>query len=248
MPNDPPSFSESEVEAILGRAIERAESGKTSLSLDELVAVGAELGVSRAAIETAAAEVRSVTPPPNPSEGAPESAHDGVKALKARARAAWFRHLFVYLAVNAFLLFVNLMTSPHKLWVVWPLAGWGLGVVLSARRAFFMSEDEAQHYLSRKERNISRKERRRERREARRSATHGMAAPLAPAAAITSGARVDDAHLRARIDQRVDALLAQRGVRVEIPIGRDETHGVRELEDEEDEGVPAPRGRQQQRR
>lgn len=30
-----------------------------------------------------------------------------------------------YLVVNAFLVFVNLMTTPNYLWVLWVIAGWG---------------------------------------------------------------------------------------------------------------------------
>jgi hypothetical protein len=41
-------------------------------------------------------------------------------------------HLFVYLAVNAFLIVVNLTTSPETLWSIWPLLGWGLGLAAHA--------------------------------------------------------------------------------------------------------------------
>lgn len=36
-----------------------------------------------------------------------------------------------YLVVNAFLVFVNLMTTPNYLWVLWVIAGWGIGLVLT---------------------------------------------------------------------------------------------------------------------
>ena len=39
-------------------------------------------------------------------------------------------HLVVYLAVNGLLLFVNLYYSPELLWVLFPVAGWGAGVVM----------------------------------------------------------------------------------------------------------------------
>ena len=44
------------------------------------------------------------------------------------AKLGFFRHVIVYLAVNAFLLIVNLITSPDNLWFQWPLLGWGIGV------------------------------------------------------------------------------------------------------------------------
>lgn len=41
-------------------------------------------------------------------------------------------HLFVYLAVNTFLVIVNLMTSPETLWFIWPILGWGVGLAAHA--------------------------------------------------------------------------------------------------------------------
>lgn len=37
-------------------------------------------------------------------------------------------HLFVYLAVNAFLIAINITRTPDSLWSVWPLLGWGIGL------------------------------------------------------------------------------------------------------------------------
>src|SRR5680860_1437165 len=33
-------------------------------------------------------------------------------------------HLFVYLAVNAFLIFINFTKSPGSIWALWPILGW----------------------------------------------------------------------------------------------------------------------------
>lgn len=37
-----------------------------------------------------------------------------------------------YVLINAFLVFVNWMTGPQYWWVLWVIAGWGLGVVISS--------------------------------------------------------------------------------------------------------------------
>jgi len=47
---------------------------------------------------------------------------------RAGAKLGFYIHLFVYIAVNLFLIFVNLSTTPHRLWFMWPLFGWGLGL------------------------------------------------------------------------------------------------------------------------
>jgi len=45
-------------------------------------------------------------------------------------------HAFVYLAVNALLIGINLSGSSESLWFVWPLLGWGLGLAAHAALAY----------------------------------------------------------------------------------------------------------------
>src|SRR5215475_8582325 len=49
----------------------------------------------------------------------------------ARLRA-FFLHLFVYVAVNALLIIVNLLYMPNYYWFLFPLIGWGLLVLAQA--------------------------------------------------------------------------------------------------------------------
>ena len=44
------------------------------------------------------------------------------------AKLGFYRHLIVYLAVNALLFIINIITAPHELWFQWPLIGWGIGL------------------------------------------------------------------------------------------------------------------------
>lgn len=41
-------------------------------------------------------------------------------------------HLFVYVAANALLIAVNVMTGAGALWFLWPLIGWGVGIAVHA--------------------------------------------------------------------------------------------------------------------
>ena len=41
----------------------------------------------------------------------------------------FYIHLAAFVLVNLLLLFINLMTSPGRLWFYWPLLGWGIGLV-----------------------------------------------------------------------------------------------------------------------
>ena len=45
-------------------------------------------------------------------------------------------HLVVYVVVITALAVINLRRSPENLWFIWPLAGWGIGVLYHAASTF----------------------------------------------------------------------------------------------------------------
>jgi hypothetical protein len=48
----------------------------------------------------------------------------------------FYLHLVSYLFVNAALVVINLLTSPEYLWFIWPLVGWGVGLIVHAFSVF----------------------------------------------------------------------------------------------------------------
>jgi hypothetical protein len=60
-----------------------------------------------------------------------ERAKRRVEELKS-----FYTHLFVYLAVNAGLFLLNILTSPRNLWFYWPLIGWGIGLAIHGLSVF----------------------------------------------------------------------------------------------------------------
>ena len=48
---------------------------------------------------------------------------------RADMKLAFRSHLFAYVLVNAGLVGINLITSPDYFWFVWPMLGWGLGLL-----------------------------------------------------------------------------------------------------------------------
>jgi hypothetical protein len=48
----------------------------------------------------------------------------------------FYKSLSTYVVVNLFLIALNLITSRHNLWFVYPLLGWGLGLALQGIRTF----------------------------------------------------------------------------------------------------------------
>ena len=51
-------------------------------------------------------------------------------------KLGFFSHLGSYVLVNSGLIMLNLLTSPHYFWAVWPLLGWGIGLLSHAIRIF----------------------------------------------------------------------------------------------------------------
>lgn len=55
---------------------------------------------------------------------------------RVEAKAGFYRHLTIYIAVSVLLMLINFSTSSEYLWFIWPLMGWGLAVLLHALRVF----------------------------------------------------------------------------------------------------------------
>jgi len=45
-------------------------------------------------------------------------------------------HLAVYLLVNTGLVLVNVLATPDRIWAVWPLFGWGIGLLFHGIAVF----------------------------------------------------------------------------------------------------------------
>ena len=48
----------------------------------------------------------------------------------------FYFHLVCYLLINAVLAVINLLTSPEYLWFIWPLMGWGIGLIIHGISVF----------------------------------------------------------------------------------------------------------------
>jgi len=59
------------------------------------------------------------------------------KAKKSvEARMGFYIHLAVYLGVNTLLIILNLAVTKGYFWAMWPMIGWGTGVILHALFTF----------------------------------------------------------------------------------------------------------------
>lgn len=109
-------YSREEVDAILGRAIERENRGG-DLTHDDLVAAAREIGIPTEAIETAVSEVL-----------AERVQRDELVTLRKEQWRGFLGHLVPYLFVNGLLVTINVLTT-HFPWAIFPAFGWGIGLV-----------------------------------------------------------------------------------------------------------------------
>jgi len=145
-------YSRGEVDAILGRAIER-QHGRGELSHSDLVAAAREIGISADAIEAAASEVLS-------------ERQVNVELLELRSQQwhGFLRHLVPYLLVNGMLVFLNVVTTRFP-WAIFPAVGWGVGLVSHFLAIIGPNPQRLERLLDRKRQRETRRHTRRRLRE-----------------------------------------------------------------------------------
>ena len=55
---------------------------------------------------------------------------------RLEAKQGFYVHAVTYVAVMVMLAIINLTTSPDYLWFLWPLAGWGIGLLFNGLAVF----------------------------------------------------------------------------------------------------------------
>lgn len=108
-------YSREEVDAILGRAVER-QRNTDDLSREQLHAVAKEIGVSKEAIDRAIDEI-----------AVERRERDELVVLRQKAWRGFIGHLIPYLCVNGLLVVINYFTT-HFPWALFPILGWGIGL------------------------------------------------------------------------------------------------------------------------
>lgn len=55
---------------------------------------------------------------------------------RVRELRDFYQHLIIYVIVNSFLFLLNFFTSTEHWWFIYPLLGWGIGLVAHALSVF----------------------------------------------------------------------------------------------------------------
>jgi hypothetical protein len=191
-------YSREEVDAILGRAVER-ERTADELSREQLVAIAQEIGVSPTSIDRAITEITSE-----------RGDRDELLQMRRNDWRGFVAHLIPYLGVNALLVLVNVLTTRFP-WALFPILGWGIGLLSHLFAVAMPNREELERRLQhRRERGLERERRRAAKRQVDASAkelevafTQGAAALLQAAAKrINQSAGVNQPQERVRVDER----------------------------------------------
>ncbi len=64
---------------------------------------------------------------------------------------AFFIHLVLYVVVNLALVQINLMSDPQKIWYIWPLIGWGIGLAAHGLALYLHAKSDGRGLFSQPE-------------------------------------------------------------------------------------------------
>ena len=132
------TYSSDDVQRILQLAMTRKQ--EESFSGKQLSEMASELGISSELLKTAEQEWLTQA-----------KASKEQQARRQIMRKGFRANLISFLAVNAFLVILNLTTTPRDFWAIYPISGWGLGLFMHHLKISRQSEnpqDMQQSYIS----------------------------------------------------------------------------------------------------
>ena len=160
--SDERSYKNDDIRAIIDRALQTQP--QEGVSHEDLLAIGSEVGLSRAAIERAAVEVQAA-----------RAEAEATCLVVSRRRRGFAIHATVFALVNAFLFTINYLSTPGEWWFLFSLVAWGLGLALHA--AFGLSRSVSPRRLTRAKRRLQQQ----------RDETATLSAPPVPRPSVRIG-------------------------------------------------------------
>jgi len=117
------------VSGLSVRTIQRIERGQ-SASLETLATLASvfEIDVSQLTVEKET-DMQSIAVDSREAEEA--LAFERVRKIKK-----FYLHVAQYVLVIAVLVVINLVTSPHYFWAIWPALGWGVALAMNGMTTF----------------------------------------------------------------------------------------------------------------
>ncbi|MEH2449254.1 MAG: 2TM domain-containing protein [Nostoc sp.] len=109
------TYNSEDVQQILQKALTRKQ--EDEFSREQLVEMASELGISSNILETT--EQKWL---------AQQEEERSQRTFNTFRRRDFWTHFVSFIAVNLFLILLNLITSPSYFWAIFPVIGWGLGL------------------------------------------------------------------------------------------------------------------------
>jgi 2TM domain len=119
------TYSSEEMQQILQKAFVRKQEGE--FTQEQIIEIALELGVSSESLQAAEKEwlIQQV-----------EMKKQQIS--NSQKRREFKSHLMSFIVINGFLILLNLFTSPSYFWAIYPLLGWGLGLLLHGIKTYMI--------------------------------------------------------------------------------------------------------------
>jgi hypothetical protein len=117
------TYNAEEMQQILEVAFRQKQKGE--YTREQIIEIASELGVSSESLQAAEQEWLK-----NNVEVKKE------QMSNSQQRKDFKSHLFAFLAINGFLVLLNLVVSPGNFWAIYPILGWGLGLLLHGIKVY----------------------------------------------------------------------------------------------------------------
>jgi Zn-dependent peptidase ImmA (M78 family) len=117
------TYNSEEMQQILEVAFRRKQQGE--YTREQIIEIASELGVSSESLQAAEQEWLK-----NNVEVKKEQMSNN------QQRKGFKSHLFTFMAINGFLVILNLVVSPGYFWAIYPMLGWGLGLLLHGIKVY----------------------------------------------------------------------------------------------------------------
>jgi hypothetical protein len=117
------TYNSEEMQQILEVAFRQKQKGE--YTREQIIEIASELGVSSESLQAAEQEWLKNNVEVKKEEMSNSQQRKGFKS-----------HLFTFLAINGFLVLLNLVVSPGYFWAIYPILGWGLGLLLHGIKVY----------------------------------------------------------------------------------------------------------------
>ena len=121
------TYNAEEMQQILEVAFRQKQKGE--YTREQIIEIASELGVSSESLQAAEQEWLK-----NNVEVKKE------QMSNSQQRKDFKSHLFAFLAINGFLVLLNLVVSPGYFWAIYPILGWGLGLLLHGMKVYISND------------------------------------------------------------------------------------------------------------